>query len=124
LDSLWSRRQLNAAVTTQAVVSKQTAAPEPPKAGLWPIWLLCLCVFLRSDTCVRRVPHALLALRTNAWHRFVLDENPLGYAPITLELGAEANHRLSWQSAQGRGQRILKVGANHVFTLEDRDFSH
>jgi hypothetical protein len=67
---------------------------------------------------------AILSLRARAWHYFLLDGMPLGYAPLTVAVDADSVHRLEWISAAGRGERHLRLSRDQHVTWADRDFSH
>jgi hypothetical protein len=67
---------------------------------------------------------AVLSLRARAWHYFLLDGMPLGYAPLTVAVEADTDHRLEWISAAGRGERHLRLSRDQRITWADRDFSH
>ncbi len=66
----------------------------------------------------------LLQIRTNRWHYFILDGNPVGYSPISIPLSAGRVYKLEWISARGRGVKTLKMKPHVAHLLQDRDFSH
>jgi serine/threonine protein kinase len=67
---------------------------------------------------------AVLRLRTEKWHYFLLNDRPVGYSPLSIPLESEKPYKLKWISADGRGTRDIALKAFETRTLEDRDFSH
>ncbi len=67
---------------------------------------------------------AVLSVRTEQWHYFLLDGKPVGYPPFSLPLAADQTHRLEWLSAQSHGTREIVIPANEVPLQQHRDLSH
>jgi serine/threonine protein kinase len=69
-------------------------------------------------------PMAVLSVRTERWHYFLLDGQPVGYPPFSIPLTANRTHRLQWLSAHSHGTKEILLPTNESRLLQDRDFSH
>jgi serine/threonine protein kinase len=78
---------------------------------------------LSSSGATAKLPNEFFVqIRTNHWHYFILDGQPLGYAPVSQALQAGRSHRLEWISGQRRGVKYLSAAPQAGLILQDRDF--
>lgn len=117
------RRHLHAGMETRThVVKRRTTWPA---RALTSGAVALLTTFTTPGASVnRRDEIGCISFRTKAWHFFVVDGRPVGYAPVTVPLTAGQEHSIEWASPRGKGRKRIRVRRDEQRVLQDRDFSH
>ena len=106
------------------IVTRAFAGMENHKPRKWIAAAVVACALsTTSSAAITRLPsEGFLQIRTNQWHYFILDGNPIGYSPVSMAIRAGRTHRLEWISARGRGVKLLNAASQASHVLQDRDF--
>jgi serine/threonine protein kinase len=121
---LIERRERARAVQTRTIGLETSAAPSLTAriVGLITSGLVMAASGASPSTVLGRI--SPLHIRTEKWVYVSLNGSPLGYSPLSVPLASGKSYKLEWLSAEGRGEKHVKVEAGRELTLTDRDFSH
>jgi serine/threonine protein kinase len=130
--STQARRDLGAQVSLtmsrhkalRDVVTRAFGGMEKQKTRKWVMAFVAACTLSTASSAAITPPQTggFLRIRTNHWHYFILDGDPIGYSPVSIPLRAGRTHRLEWISARGRGVKLLNAASQASHVLQDRDF--
>lgn len=106
------------------IVTRVMNRTQPVRSTSWlTAALAAFMMCLASSAATAKLPSEFFVqIRTNHWHYFILDGQPLGYSPVSVALQAGRSHRLEWISARGRGVKTLGAAPHSLRILQDRDF--
>ncbi len=77
-----------------------------------------------AESSIRFRSMATLQLRTHSWHYFYLDNQPIGYSPVDVQIWPGSKHTLKWENSEKSGNLQVQLKANDIQTLTDSDFLH
>ena len=66
---------------------------------------------------------ASIHIRSQKWVRIWLNGRDLGYAPIDVSRLLPGSHRLTWQTASGKGERRIQLTSGSTTLLNESDLS-
>lgn len=106
------------------MVTRVLTCTQPAKPAVWLTAMLTVATMcVASSTATAKLPaDFFVQIRTNHWHYFILDGQPLGYSPVSMALHAGRTHRLEWISGHRRGVKLLSAAPRASRILQDRDF--
>jgi serine/threonine protein kinase len=106
------------------IVTRALSGMERSKPRKWIMAVIAACMLSTASSAAITRPQidGFLQIRTNQWHYFILDGNPIGYSPVSIPVRAGRTHRLEWISARGRGVKLLNAASQVSHVLQDRDF--
>lgn len=117
------------ATTTTRTLNTGKAVNKTPTFGRWrSAMVLCAAVLMFASPGAApqrgRLSHpALLIIRTINWHKFSLNGQPLGYAPVQIPVNFSQQNTLEWSSANGSGRKVLRLRSGQRMVMDDRDFA-